>query len=229
VRAHQDALVLAEVGAGVDAGTFAHADVLGAGHLQLDQVDLAGGAERGPAQRGRVADRAGGHQDTVRADLQDPEDDLGFLDVVRHRHDRPVRLGRGGQHDLQRDLRRVPEVQHGDPLVAGRRARVLQGGRVDDLHVPAEPDVRMRRDQLVVVAGRAGQDHRVRGAEVRRHGVDHQDLADGRRQRRERLGIGRDHRVDPLVQGLLHDRGRRAAGGADVKPAQSAVRHGFLP
>src|SRR5262249_7623036 len=145
-----------------------------------------------------------------------------------HRDDAVARgaTGCGGQHDLQRDLGRVGELQQ-DPALGPRRlARLLQGGRVHHLDELSELDVRVPAGELgrVAVPGRLHQHDRGVAEVLRqRPAAREQDLAHGRRQAGERGRVVGEHAVDPLVQGLFQDRCPRVVRRAEVEPAQFHV------
>jgi hypothetical protein len=224
VRADEDALVLPQVGAGVDAGPLAHADVRGVGDGQLDQLEVAGLGGGGDLQRGRVADGLRRQHDPVGAVLQHAEDDLRFLDVRGDRDVAALRPVRRGQHDLQWDLGRVAEEQDAPALLGGRVTGHVERVLVDDLHELAELDVRVRDRQLGGARVLLPDDHHVRAGEVPRQGalLQQQHLLDRGRQAVEVGDVGADHAVDPLVHGLFDDRlpGRGVVDGTQVEPTQ---------
>ena len=170
----------------------------------------------------------GGEHHAVGAVLEDAEDDLRLLDVGDLGDDAAVRVGRGGEHDLQRDLGGVAEVQQAPPVVARGATGVVEAVGVGDLHEPAELHIGVPLRQLgrLTVPGRLDDDQ-VGGCQLLRQRLvlREQHLLHRRGKRLQVGRIGRHDGVHPLVDGLLDD---GLLGTVDVSDVQPAQLHGYL-
>ena len=199
----QASLVLGEQRAGVDACTFAHADVLDLGDGQLGEFDAVGRRADDVGERCDVVDALRGEQQPVGAVFEYQLDDLGVLDVVDDGHGASAGVLRRCDHDLEGDLGGVGEGQQCPGSAPHGLAGVAQGVGVGNHNVHS--GFGTRSGFLGVAVGNqhdVGRDLALRDliARVARS----VDPTHGGRQAVEEVDVGGDDAVDALMNGRLH-------------------------
>jgi hypothetical protein len=186
VEYDQDSLVRLEVRAGVDAHPVAEAVVLDPVDGQGGQLQRRRGRLQQPGQREDVVGGRGGEQHAVGAALEHVQHDRRLFEVRADGDQLAFGAVRRGQHDLQRDLGRVGEVDHGE------RQRDRGGAGQPERAVVAHVDPADGVGPELVQTALLGH-------------LRERDAPDGRREDLEQFRVVADHGLDPGVDGCVHD------------------------